>query len=62
MIFQENPEHELKLLPLYDIVKTATNTAYNIVERVLSNNVDGLDILSDNLNTKTNKHVVAINN
>lgn len=58
----EDVSSKYNVLPLDNIVKAASDTAYNIVEGVSSNIVDGLDILADNLNTKTNKHVVAINN
>ena len=58
----EDVSSKYNILPLDNIVKVASDAAYNIVEGVSSNIVDGLDILADNLNTKTNKHVVAINN
>ena len=58
----ESVSSKYNILPLDDIVKAATNTAYDIVEGVSSNIVDGLDILTDNLHSHNNKHVVAINN
>jgi len=58
----EGVSSKYNILPLDDMVKAATNTAYDIVEGVSSNIVDGLDILAENLNSHNNKHVVAINN
>lgn len=67
MIMSENdmPQEvssKYNILPLDNIVKATSDTALNIVQGVSSNIVDGLNILTDNLNTNNNKHVVAINN
>ena len=66
MLMSENkmPEtisSKYNILPLDDIVKAASNKAFDIVEGVTSNIVDGLDILKNN-SSSNNKHVVAINN